>query len=282
MTSQQIFIVLALVLAIGLDFALIFWLRRKNKQRLVESAPADQIVYLLGTYSPVLTWLKYRRLPQPASGKSTAKADETQVIKEVAASDERIGAKEAWVDWAIITGMVFLFCSIFLNLGSSTRLPGLESEFFQILDWILVNSLRNFHQFPLWNPYNLTGLPYIADPMLHIYNPVVTVPVLLFGVQVGYKLAIFFSFLLAALGMWWLGAVLGLGRPARIWMALMYAFAGQPVARFFQGEFLFVLAFAWIPWIIASLILVTKTRRRAHIALTAIFMALFFFCGNAY
>ena len=59
-----------------------------------------------------------------------------------------------------------------------------------IQDWTLVNSLREFGKFPLWNPYIQTGLPFIADPMLHVYNPVVTLPVLLFGVRHGFKLAV--------------------------------------------------------------------------------------------
>jgi hypothetical protein len=177
---------------------------------------------------------------------------------------------------------VYLFCAGFLDLSAATRLPGNESEVFQSLDWTLVNSLRHYGQFPLWNPYIRTGIPYNADPMLHVYNPVVTLPVLLFGVRAGFKLAIFFSILLAALGMWRLGRELDFKAPARIWVALMYAFAGQPLAHFFQGQYLFILGFAWIPWIVAGLFLVARTRRRRYAALTALFLGLLFFSGNAY
>ena len=112
----------------------------------------------------------------------------------------------------------------------------------------------SYGKFPLWNPYIQTGIPFVADPMLHVYNPVVTLPVLLFGVRAGFKLGIYFSFLIGALGMWKLADTLGLGRAARLWTALMFAFAGQPAARFFQGQYLFVLGFAYIPWIVASLL----------------------------
>jgi len=70
----------------------------------------------------------------------------------------------------------------------------------------------------------MTGLPFVADPMLHSYNPFVTLPVLLLGVQAGFKVGVVLSFLLGALGMWWLALVLGMGRPARLWVALLFVF----------------------------------------------------------
>src|SRR4030065_697238 len=110
------------------------------------------------------------------------------------------GRRWSFIECALITLAVLLFCAPFLDLGSPTRLPGNEAEVFQILDWTLVNSLRQHGNFPLWNPYLHTGLPYVADPLLHVYNPVVSVPVLLLGVLDGFKVAVFLSFLIGALG----------------------------------------------------------------------------------
>ena len=112
-----------------------------------------------------------------------------------------------------MAGVTF-FCWGFLDLRSLTNLPGNEADIFQALDWTLVNSLRKYHVFPLWNPYIMSGIPFVGDPMLHVYNPVVTLPVLLFGVRAGFKLALYFSFLTGAFGMWRLGVVLGM-RAAR-------------------------------------------------------------------
>ncbi len=187
-----------------------------------------------------------------------------------------------WLEWLLIILAVTLFCAGILDLRAPTRLPGNESEVFQMLDWTLVNSLQQYHAFPLWNIYIQSGLPYVADPMLHVYNPVVTVPVLLFGVRAGFKLGVYFSFLIAAFGMWRLAKAMGFGRAARLWTALMFAFAGQPVARFFQGQYLFIFGFAYIPWIISSLVLVTQHLRRRDIAIAAGSLALLFFSGNAY
>jgi len=194
----------------------------------------------------------------------------------------RLSGQAVLLEWLVIALIVATFCSGFLNLGSQNPLPGNESEAFQALDYTLVNSIRDFGQFPLWNPYLQTGLPYIADPMLHVYNPLVTGPVLLLGVLDGFKVAVFLSFLAAALGMWALGAVLGFGRAGRIWSALMYAFSGPTVARFFQGQYLFIFGLAWIPWVLAGLILALRTRRPLFVAGTVVAAALLFFSGNAY
>lgn len=177
---------------------------------------------------------------------------------------------------------VLLFCGGFLGLRAATQLPGNESEVFQLLDWTLFNSIREYKEFPLWNQYLHAGLPYIADPMLHVYNPVVTLPVLLWGVQAGFKMGILLSFLIAAFGMWGLCKTLGMKAPVRVWVALMYVFAGQPVGRFFQGQYLFVLGFAWLPWIFTFLFQLSKTHRRFYGVLTAFAVALLFFSGNAY
>jgi hypothetical protein len=104
------------------------------------------------------------------------------------------------VDWAILAVVVFAFCTAFFSLDDARALPGNEADIVQALDWTLVNSLNQFAQFPLWNPYLRTGMPYVADPFLHVYNPLATLPVLMLGVWDGFKVALFLSFLAAALG----------------------------------------------------------------------------------
>ena len=184
------------------------------------------------------------------------------------------------LELALLVLAVWAFCSVFLDLGQPTRLPGNEAGVVQSLDYVLFNALRDTGKFPLWNAALRTGLPYIADPLLHAYNPLAALPVLLLGVQDGFKVALFLSFLAAALGMWFLGGALGMGRATRLWAALMFAFAGQPVARFFQGHYTFVLGFAWIPWVVAGLFLAVRTRRRLYYALAALALGLLFASGN--
>ncbi len=185
-------------------------------------------------------------------------------------------------EWAVIFVAVLAFCLPFLDLGSGRPLSGNEAEIVQSLDWTLLNSLRQHETFPLWNPYLQAGLPFVADPFLHAYNPLATVPVAVLGVEDGFKVALFLSFLAAAYGAWLLGLVLGLRPVSRAWLALMYAFTGQAVARFIQGEYDFVLGFAWIPWALAAALAATRSGRLRWAALSAVSLALVFFSGNVY
>jgi 4-amino-4-deoxy-L-arabinose transferase-like glycosyltransferase len=186
------------------------------------------------------------------------------------------------VDLLVLATAVILYCRGILDLGSASTLPGQESEVFQSLDWTLVHAVREAHVFPLWNPYLDTGMPYVADPMLHAYNPLVSLLVILIGMPDGFRIALALSFFVAAAGMWYLAGALGMGRPVRLWCGLMFAFAGQPTARAFQGQYLFILGFAWIPWAFAFLIQALRTRPRLHAGLAVICLALIFFSGNAY
>jgi len=240
----------------------------------------DIRVVLTSVHSQVRAWLS------PISAPQELRLGWPAIFRrQDEAGDEagpRLAGRAILVDWLILLVLIWSYCSGFLDLGTRRALPGNEAEIVQSLDWTLVNSLTRYGQFPLWNPHLQTGLPFIADPFQHVFNPLSTLPVLLFGVMDGFKVALFLSFLAAALGMWWLGVVLGVGRASRLWMGAMYAFTGQGVARFFQGEYDFVLGFAWLPWALASLLLAGRTRRRPHAVLAVISMALVFFSGNVY
>lgn len=277
-------VLLVLSLALLVDLGLVLRARHDLKRWGIDRMQTGRAVFLFGRYSGLLTWIKNRPAFTQKANLITGDSDTVKPgkLSHSQAVEQPLSLRQNWWEWALILFVVFMFCSAFLDLDSRTRLPGNESELFQTYEWVLLNSLQQYGQFPLWNPYVYTGVPYVADPMLYVYNPLVTVPVLLYGVRAGFKLAIFLSFLLAAFGMWRLGRVLGLGSAARIWMSLMYALAGQPVARFFQGEYLFVFAFAWLPWIFSSLFRLVYTNRRRYIAEVALFMALFYFCGNGY
>ena len=311
--QKILYIISAFLIVIILDLWFMRWLRGYLQRKGKIPPDTNQGVYLLGAYSPFLSWIK-ARLPKrgtlPKDENVDYRHDENHApelptpISINHAGNPQVESLshpgETFFNWLwklngfftggygvvfellIISFGVIFYCQGILNLKPDQQLPGNETQLFQATDLILVDSLTRYHQFPLWNPYIHTGLPYAGDPMLHIYIPFVTVPILLFGVIDGFKIAVFLSFLIGALGMWWLGSVLGMGKLIRIWTALMYAFAGQPVARFFQGEYLLIFGFAWIPWIIGNLFKVIETRRKLYLGMTVISLALLFFCGNAY
>jgi hypothetical protein len=190
--------------------------------------------------------------------------------------------KSKWLEWGLIVLAIWIYCLPFLDLGSLSNLPGPEAQYFQTFGQILEFSVKEQGQFPLWNPYYFTGIPYFAHPMLHVYNPLASLPVMIFGTLNGFKIAVFLGFIVAGLGMWWLGKELGLAPAGRIWVSLMYAFSGVAAAKFIQGQYVMVLGFGWIPFSLAAIIAATRGKRWMQICIAAIGLAFLFFCGNLY
>lgn len=288
-------VIFTVLLAAALDVLIMSRLRRSYIKRTPASRQREGSINIFGAYSPVLTWIHRAWVATlPAAWNRLRKSqhffpdilqDRNSVLTSLLHAPVD-GAKSSWKDrfpeWLFIFMAVLAFCLGFLDFRPYRQLPGNESLLFQSLDWVFINSLSIYQKFPLWNPYFYAGVPYIADPTTHILNPVVLIPVLIFGVDTGFKLAILSSFFIAAFGMWRLGSIFGLSTFTRIWMTLLFTFAGQPAARFFQGQYLFVLGFAWIPWITGSLILLSRHRRLKDLVGAAAALAILFFSGNIY
>ena len=113
-----------------------------------------------------------------------------------------------------------------------------------------------------------------------ILHPVFGLPVALLGVTDGARYALLVSLLVAAGGMWWLGVVLGLGRPGRLWTSLAYTFAGGVGAGWLAGRFGLDLGYAWIPWALACALLAVRWRRRLYAVGAAAALALILLGGD--
>lgn len=286
---------IALFLAIVFDLWLLSLYRQRNQKKIEELKLNQQGVFILGQFSPLLTWLsqkvwrKHENPKKKSENRVPSSCDESTLTVSPTAGDSLWVKARTWIEqqgnWLQIS-LLFLFvlfyCWGILDLGTYRQLPGPESTLFQTILAIFLNSLQDFNRMPLWNPYVHTGLPYVADPMLYIYNPIVTIPGLILGTLDGFKIALLLSFFLASLGMWRLGRILGFGKISSMWIGLMYAFAGQPAARFLQGEYLFVFGFAWIPWIIGNLYLLYYDRKAKWIVYSALSIALLYHSGNLY
>ena len=113
-----------------------------------------------------------------------------------------------------------------------------------------------------------------------ILHPVFGLSAALLGVTDGARFALLAGLLAAAGGMWWLGVVLGVGRPGRLWASLAYAFAGGVGAGWLAGRFGLDLGYAWIPWALACALLAVRWRRRLYAAGAAAALALVLLGGD--
>src|SRR5687767_2964546 len=86
------------------------------------------------------------------------------------------------VEWSIILVVGYLYANATLLDFNATHLQESgeqnESATFPILAEI---GLNRYDEIPLWNPYTLTGLPYIEDPLNHFWHPTSTLAVMLWG-----------------------------------------------------------------------------------------------------
>jgi hypothetical protein len=177
---------------------------------------------------------------------------------------------------------VSFYAAPLLNFDPSLILYGGEYQahvgsVVPFLQWI-----KEGAEFPLWNPILENGRSLIADPLIFAFNPFVTIPMIVWGVINGTKIAVALNFFIAALGVWLIGKLLNFEMPTRLWTSLLYAFSGALSAHLNVGQIQLTFALGWLPWSIAGVLWVVKSRGYTPIVFASLAQAIFFFAGNLY
>jgi hypothetical protein len=271
MSTQNIIAILVFILTVLLIAGLVYFSRKVWQV----DETAEQ-VRVLGIYSPILTWLKYRRLPKASRMKF-----EVHHSKEVS---PRTGHPFIvyLIDLGLILILALLFGRALLDLNPNHVLNGSEWDVFASRDIVFLNSLSQTGHFPLWNPFLNGGAPFFGDFFIHVFNPFMELPVLILGAVNGMKIALLLAFLISGIGMYFLGYHLGLNRPARLWAAAIFMLNGQFAVRFTQGHYNFLPGAAWMPFIFLSALMCFKTTRKWPVIVGAVTWALLWFSGNDY
>ncbi|HYN86930.1 MAG TPA: hypothetical protein VER55_00300 [Ardenticatenaceae bacterium] len=142
--------------------------------------------------------------------------------------------------------------------------------------------LRRYGVIPLWNPYMLTGFPYAGDFISNFWNPVATLPILLWGGVNGYKVGVFLSFVVAGIGQWLFGSILGLRSPVKLWSALVFMLSGGLALFWHLGWYQLLIGVVWFPCCFAALIWALRSRRRAPLGLAALAITMVLTSAGAY
>ncbi len=156
---------------------------------------------------------------------------------------------EAWVrvlEWGFVGLGAWLSAGVFLNLDP-TQIPGgreLPStiHYYHFWDWI-----RSCGWCAFWAPFG-GGFPILGDPMPGLLHPLVALPVLLWGVTNGIKVAIFLAFLSAGLALWWQGWLWRVRPVVRVWGAWMVMASGMISARLELGDLHTVFSLGALAW----------------------------------
>ncbi|MEP7290027.1 MAG: hypothetical protein ABI947_30130 [Chloroflexota bacterium] len=133
---------------------------------------------------------------------------------------------------------------------------------------------------PLWDPFIGYGEPMFENLASSALNPLLMVPVLIFGPVQGGKVALFFHIFLMGVGGWLLARVLRLNWPGRIMLGLLITGSGSIVAQFGDGFIHLAFPQVYIPYAFAGLIGTLYLRRRWPIVMLAVASALMPYSGG--
>jgi hypothetical protein len=181
----------------------------------------------------------------------------------------------------VLISLSIAYAHPLVDFSDDLVLPG-ETEVLTGMVMPIVEAFYEGTEFPLWNPYFQHGKSLIADPFLFFFNPFISLPMILFGVNNGAKIAAVMAFALAAVGMWVLMKLLGTRGPVRLWCGATYMLAGGMPAHLWAGHFQLAIGLAWVPWCFAGILYALENRTRRSVVIAAIPLALLFFTGNLY
>lgn len=138
--------------------------------------------------------------------------------------------------------------------------------------------IREFGQFPCWNPYSLTGIPWSSSPQSSLYYPGNWLFLLFDGIPLISWLLVAHHWLAGA-GMYFLCR-----RYQFSWLAALFggtAFASTPflIAHSAEGHFPHACLIAWFPWVLLCFERL-RSGQRGAVPLLACVISLSFFCGH--
>jgi len=134
----------------------------------------------------------------------------------------------------------------------------------------------------LWYGNVRGGFPAFADPVASTLHPLVIVTTLIWGIVNGSKVALVGVFALAGLSQWWLGHLLGLRLPSRLWGAAMAVVAGYLAARMELGAFSLVLSTASAVAVFPAMLYLTREMTWRGVIPLAVILALLAVGGTGY
>lgn len=212
---------------------------------------------------------------------------ELQMPASIATWFQRPGRWVKWrryaVDWCLILVLAYLFAGqTLLRLDAQQLQQTGEHNESATLPLLAEISVTRYGQIPLWNPYMMTGFPHAGDFINHFWNPVATLPVLIWGGINGMKISVFMALALAGIGQWVFAHVLGIRGLIRLWAGLLFMLSGGLVLLWRLGWYELLLGAVWFPWCFAALWWTLRRQDRASIILTAICVALVITTGGGY
>ncbi len=154
-------------------------------------------------------------------------------------------------------------------------------DYTQLTQWIAVQSVTDFGQFPLFTPYTCGGMGLLGNPQSRVMTPWFLFH-LLFGVDIGIRLELIVHVAFAFAGAYYLARVAGLSRTASFVSGLVFPICSFHYAHFAVGHAATALPQAYLPWPLAFALRALELRRASFAACAGAVIALMFGEGGAY
>jgi len=133
--------------------------------------------------------------------------------------------------------------------------PGSKYSDLTITFWpniyFIQQSIKNFHQLPLWRTLIFSGSPFDSDPQSGLWYP----PNILFlflPASLGFNLLFLAHFLIASMGMWFWSKEVRISSIGGLIGALAFSFSPKIFAHLGFGHIGLYYAAAYIPWILLA------------------------------
>lgn len=187
------------------------------------------------------------------------------------------------VEIGIIVWLSLYATTQFANFDPDYHIGGLESENVtasaHYLDW----ALKHLGYIPQWQMLSNKGMPFMDEAYNFVLNPFNFLPVALYGDNNGIKVIVILHFALAGIGGWYLAQSLGMGTVGRMVLGALLVVKGNMTGTFGAGFLQLAIAQAYLPWVLAGALgMAHHPTKRAPPILTALSLALLWFCGTIY
>lgn len=147
---------------------------------------------------------------------------------------------------------IFMKPSLLLERGND-----LQEQFWPVFYFIRQNILIN-HQLPLWNNLFFAGTPLLPDPQFSLFYPLNWI---FFAIPTSpaFVIHILLHLLFGAFGMYYLtNNIFSLDKKAGIFAATLYIITPRVSGYLEAGHFSLIAAYAWLPLLTASAIMLAK------------------------
>ena len=139
--------------------------------------------------------------------------------------------------------------------------------------------------FPWWNPYNFSGAPFIANPIVNIWYPPTWIFVF-FPLNIAYSWHLALHVLWAMLGMYFalraMSNVKCQMSNVSAWIGgVVFGLSGFFMARTWAGHVDVIAGASWIPWVIGLMILLitAKTNWKKYLVFSSFALAMQLYAG---